>query len=148
MVAAKHSGDDFKLGIITCTDQLPRVNVKILFYSQVTEPLIHCNSFWLLFCDEPQPLHKQSNREEAKVLNEKVWSQLPLNLWLEERKALQQQHEQMITPGVHLDRPAIGIGYPSAYVVSDLLSEGLEIAGRVIDPPSDIVQSELGFLRY
>ena len=81
------------------------------------------------------------------ILNEKVWSQLPLNLWLEERKALQQQHEQMITPGVHLDRPAIGVGYPSAYVVSDLLSEGLEIAGRVIDPPSDIVQSELEFLR-
>ena len=71
---------------------------------------------------------------------------MPKNHWLEHKKSLQQQHQQMILPGLHMGKPAVSSGNPTAAIVHDLLSEGHDTAYMDIDLLSDMIEAELVFL--
>ena len=66
VVAVRHSGDDYRIGITSKIDKLPQVNVKILIHGKTEEPLIHSNNSGLLFRDGPQPTKADLMHEEKR----------------------------------------------------------------------------------
>ena len=94
------------MGIVVDTSEPPRVKVRIFSNGKQSEPLYHPLTLGLLYQDPPQQTSHQIRleneaRERAKLGLDKAWYGSLDEVKEAERKLLQVQYANLISPGRH-----------------------------------------------
>ena len=110
VVAIKIAGvEDFKLGVVICNKQSPRIKVRTLTGGRQDQPYVHILNLGLMFRDPPSQsgeavAAENTALERVAIGIDKAWEGQAKYILTSERLKLRKIHESLLFEGHHKGR--------------------------------------------